>query len=118
MDNFLVGKTILGIDSDKEYIIFKTDVGDIKYEAYGDCCSYTWIEHLECPDLGSGAEVLGIEDLNLGSEEQHEYDVVQFYQSLVKTNKGTISIEYRNSSNGYYGGELQRVNERGEHQYN
>ena len=33
-------------------------------------------------------------------------DEVEFYGLSIKTDKGEIVIDYRNSSNGYYGGSL------------
>jgi hypothetical protein len=35
-------------------------------------------------------------------------DVLSVYQTTFRTNRGDIRVEYRNDSNGYYGGYLQR----------
>ena len=35
-----------------------------------------------------------------------EYDLIQDYRSIFKTDKGELIIEFRNNSNGYYCGYL------------
>ena len=40
------------------------------------------------------------------------YDVLQFYGFKITTTRGVCVIDFRNESNGYYGGELSWPNER------
>lgn len=54
-------------------------------------CTVTGVQDIEMPDLG---------------QPDDEYDVVAYYGCKISTNKGDIVIDYRNSSNGYYGGNL------------
>lgn len=107
--HILEGKTILDIKiaDDKEAIKFITDEGDVICKVDADCCSHTWVENIELPAGGFPAKVLSAEDVNmpdLGSPE--EYDVIAYYGFKITTDKGEILIDYRNSSNGYYGGNL------------
>ena len=109
MDNVLVGKTLheMKIAEDKGAILFVTDQGEIVARCDGDCCSHTWVEHIELPALGFPAVVTSVEDLdmpNLGDMEG--CDVVAYYGLKIVTDKGEIIIDYRNDSNGYYGGNL------------
>lgn len=109
MSDYLVGKTIekLMIADDKKAMLFITDNGDVKVKADGDCCSSTWIEHVELPARGFPAKVLKVEDIDmpdLGSPDN--YDVIQYYGCKITTDKGDMIIDYRNESNGYYGGNL------------
>lgn len=111
MSNVLIGKTVtdLQIAADKKALRFLTDAGALVVKADGDCCSETWIEHVSLPALGFPAAVLAVEDLDLpdAREETSEYgDVVEKYGCKITTNKGEILIDYRNASNGYYGGNL------------
>ena len=110
MENILIGKTLLGIKiaEDKEAILFMTNQGEIIARCDADCCSSTWIEHVELPALGFPATVIAVSDLDLpGSEEHHpEYDCLQVYGLKIATDKGDCILDYRNSSNGYYGGSL------------
>lgn len=110
MSQFLVGKTLTGIKiaSDREALLFETSDGNAIVKTDADCCSHTWIEHIELPALGFPATVLSVEDLDLpGSDDNHpEHDCLQVYGCKIVTDRGEIIIDYRNSSNGYYGGSL------------
>jgi len=67
----------------------------------------TWVEHIEMPALCLPAKVISVHDLdmpNLG--EMPNREVVAYYGLKIITDKGDIIIDYRNDSNGYYGGDL------------
>lgn len=107
--NILVGKTIEAVQmaADKKAMLFKTDAGDVLVRVDADCCSETWIEHIELPALGFPAKVLEAVDLDLNKTEQsEEFDCLQYYGFKITTDRGEMIIDYRNSSNGYYGGSL------------
>lgn len=108
-DQYLVGKTLTGVKiaSDKGALLFETTDGKAVVRADGDCCSHTWIEHIELPALGFPAKVLAVDDLpmpDLGSPDK--YDVIAYYGCKITTDRGEMVIDFRNSSNGYYGGSL------------
>lgn len=106
----LIGKTITAIQltTDKKAIRFVlADGADVVARADGDCCSSTWIEHISLPARGFPATVLEAGDIDmpdLGSPS--EYECVQYYGFELKTDKGHMVVDYRNESNGYYGGRL------------
>ena len=107
--NILINRTIekIQIAEDKLAINFVTSEGEVLVRVDADCCSYTWIEHIELPALGFPALVVAVNDLempDLGNME--EYEVIAYYGCKISTDKGDIVIDYRNSSNGYYGGSL------------
>lgn len=109
MSNFFVGKIInsIKIASDKEALLFICEDGEYTVMCDADCCSHTWIEHMELPALGFPAKVMSQEDLEMSEGVDHpEYDYLQFYGHKMTTDRGEIVIDYRNSSNGYYGGNL------------
>lgn len=115
MAHVLDGKVITGVKiaDDKQAILFQTASGDIVAGCYAECCSHTWIEGIELPVNGFPATVLSAEDIampDLGSPA--EYDVIAYYGFKVKTDKGDIVIDYRNESNGYYGGNLSWPDDR------
>lgn len=91
----------------------------LRYEAEGDCCSQSWVEHIEAPpDLGQGALVTGVDESSgaepYGShhcDRDCEHDVLEVYNTTIHTTRGDIVVEYRNDSNGYYGGWLRFVAE-------
>ena len=108
LDDKIIKK--IKISKDKEHILFVfDDEKTLQAYAYAECCSSTWIEHIEHA-TEYPAKVLKVEVLEM--PESHFYndnelnDYIQYYGLCIKTDKGDIVIEYRNSSNGYYGGEL------------
>lgn len=109
MSDKMIGKTIneIKIADDKKALKFICEDGDHVVKADGDCCSDTWIESIEAPAMGFPCQILKIEDLTLGDDEELEYgDVIAHYGCKISTDKGDIVIDYRNESNGYYGGNL------------
>ena len=108
MSNILTGRTITGmkIADDKEAIKFETTEGDVVVLVDADCCSHTWVEHIEMPSLGFPALVSAVDDLDLPGTTDTENGLLQVYGCKITTDKGEIIIDYRNESNGYYGGNL------------
>jgi hypothetical protein len=109
MINPLVGKTITAIEvaADKHALRFVLTDGEMVVQADGDCCSHTWIEHLELPALGFPALVTAVDNLELSAKNVESEDgLLQFYGCKISTDRGEMVIDYRNESNGYYGGSL------------
>jgi hypothetical protein len=113
--NPLIGKTLTGmkIAEDRQALLFQTSHGDIVVNVYADCCSYTWVEHVELPALGFPALVTAVEDLDMPENSEpststfhKDPDFLAFYGCKISTDRGEIVIDYRNDSNGYYGGSL------------
>ena len=103
----LIGKTLTNVElaSDKKAIRFTVDGETVVAKCDGDCCSSTWIESLEMPAGGLPAKILEVADLDLPSQES-DYELIQFYGLKLTTDKGDLVLDYRNESNGYYGGNL------------
>ncbi|SRR5712692_8139397 len=85
----------------------------------GDCCSCSWIEHLTLPEKLREAIITSVFESNgepwdghLCVEDATErmngcgHDMLQVYHHTFRTTVGDIVLEYRNDSNGYYGGYL------------
>ena len=110
--HLLVDKTIMSIDiaSDRKAIRFALDDGKfVIARAEGDCCSETWIESISLPALGFPALVISAADVDmpdLGAPQDEDSECRQYYGFEIVTDKGSILIDYRNESNGYYGGNL------------
>ena len=108
--NALIGKTItrVWLAEDSQALKFDVAEGDsVKVLVDADCCSETWIESLDTPELLIGGKVIAVEDLempDLGDIEGRE--VIAYYGCKIVTDKGSCVIDYRNDSNGYYGGNL------------
>lgn len=113
----LIGRVIQSVtvseDKEKLTILFHGDPQVMKFEVEADCCSSTWIEHLEQPIDVDGATVLSVEeDASVDGPSDDRLEVIQIYKTRINTDRGTIAIEYRNSSNGYYGGSIEEVGNR------
>lgn len=121
----LIGKEIrfVNLSSDKERFAIHLKERTVVYGVRGYYCSYSWIEHLEMPKDVEGATILDVED-SLGipwdghdcgkwNDETYLYECghehLQVYQTRFRTDRGDIVLEYRNDSNGYYGGYLVEV---------
>jgi hypothetical protein len=115
--NALIGKTLRDIQlaGDEQAIKFiMLDGTEIVAHCDGDCCSNTWVEDVTNPEFALGAEILSAEDIEMPEgwtasptkHEDHYEEVMQYYGFKIATAKGVCTIEYRNSSNGYYGGNL------------
>lgn len=110
----LIGKTIVAIFLSEDGHAIRFDVeGEPPIVAVtnGDCCSVTWIEHVEDPDAVVGHLVLDTRDIELPDlqadhPEDKDREVVAYYGFKIVTANGTCTIDFRNESNGYYGGSL------------
>ena len=95
------------VTTDRECLVFTlADGRTVTYVAEGDCCSTSWIEHLTVPSDIAGAEVTAFRGLDMG-ETEVDHETIKAYQTSFATARGEIVVEYRNSSNGYYGGWLR-----------
>lgn len=106
----MIGKKLKSaeLSADKQRITFRFQDGFARsFGVDGDCCSSSWIEHFETPGRLDGAELLGVEDSASVQIDNHpEHDCLQVYWTKFNTSVGSIVLEFRNSSNGYYGGYL------------
>jgi hypothetical protein len=109
----LVGKTIrkVFVSDDQGVLWFECADGGFGLETEADCCSETWFADITGFDALPGGVVQSVEELDMteynvnDGRTRQEYD--QAYGFSIKTDKGTATIAYRNSSNGYYGGCLK-----------
>jgi len=108
----MAGKPLVSVvvSDDKERVVFAfADGSEARFRVEGDCCSSSWIEHVDVPPAAIGQELTGVNDaLAERREERENYEVLQVYKTTFHTACGDIVLEYRNSSNGYYGGYLVR----------
>lgn len=102
----------VALSADQEQITFEfQDGGTRAFGVEGDCCSHSWIEHLEMPGDIDGATLLSVEDSAPITQDHDAHDgenpeCINVYNTAFRTDRGDIVLEFRNSSNGYYGGYL------------
>lgn len=103
-----VGKSVesIWIDRTRQYLCFVfADGAKAALATFADCCSYTWFEHVE--NLGFKGTITSIEQSTSDDHPQMEgRDYVQVYFVIMKTERGRLLIDFRNDSNGYYGGDV------------
>lgn len=108
----LCGKTVKAVElnADKTFLVFVLDDGGVSaWSTEGDCCSNSWIEHINGVDTLLGRKVNNIVDREMPNvDTADEYECIQCYGWTIETDGGRCDIEMRNSSNGYYGGWLQK----------
>jgi hypothetical protein len=115
----LVNQIIKQIRLDEEYLIFELENSkQITLEAYGDCCSQSvFYDFFGVKDI-LNQKVIEFEEIELENEEAKELvnsdrnnyqEAIQIYGYRIKTeNGGLASFSFRNYSNGYYGGSLEK----------
>jgi hypothetical protein len=107
--NPIVGKRIVAVYIADDKMALRFDLEDgtsVIARTDGDCCSHSWVESVEGPERLLGV-VQSAQDINmpdLGTPPEHE--CLSYYGYKITTDKGDCIIDYRNSSNGYYGGWL------------
>lgn len=106
-----IGKTIKKVEKSPEGYWLRVTFADgsvVIGDCVGDCCSTTWIEGIDNPEALIDSEVIDAADVempDLGDMEGK--DVVKYYGFKISTAKGTCVFDYRNESNGYYGGWIE-----------
>ncbi len=106
----LIGKTItkLFIGQGNENLKFECLDGDVLYyAAFGDCCSYSWFEHVTTCNL-LNSKVLCVNYTGGSEKEISEEDYLKISNYRIDTIKGSSTFELRNSSNGYYSGYIEK----------
>lgn len=108
--NVLVGKVVTAVYITDDKLALKFELADAEPVIVlidGDCCSSTWIEQVTFPNnmLGIVQSVEHLDMPDLG-QPADDYEVIEYYGCKIVTDKGHGVIDYRNSSNGYYGGTL------------
>lgn len=115
--NELVGKSILRLEmsENNDYLLFHTNEGSFMYACYGDCCSESWINHIaDVRNLFNGAvtKIETSEDFATPATRQ-ESEYMSFFRVFTAQQGGRWEdcavFEFRNSSNGYYSGSLDRI---------
>ena len=106
----LLGKILVDIYSNGYEIKFITESND-KYLMFHeqDCCESVWVEDI-CGDLTDllNSEILEAEDVSdtmgipCSEEEYNEYESVTWTFYKIGTRKGSVTIRWCGTSNGYY----------------
>ena len=103
-----VGKTVSEVQINQACDVMLWFIDDKVFTliAVGDCCSSSWYEHCDNASAFDNAQIFECENVNVESIET-ESETIQINMFKIKTSKGDCTIEFRNSSNGYYSGWIE-----------
>jgi hypothetical protein len=114
--NEIVGKTINKIFISQDYLKFETDLGDVCYLVTGDCCSSSYFQDFYGVKNLLGKKVKEVKSVELipgDTLASNDEDCIQVYGYQIFFEGGygdmTAVFSFRNSSNGYYGGSIEKV---------
>lgn len=107
----LKGKTIqeLLVDNCQTGLAFRTDAGLIAYQTESDENAEVWFSDITGVQALLGATVLEVEMREMPDmpyDDRTRGSVEDFFGIKLLTTKGYVDIVFRESSNGYYGGQL------------
>lgn len=114
----MLGKVVqsIHVSDDEQFLKFTVqDDTFVYWSTWGDCCSETWFADIIGVDNLIDNTVTDVSILEFNDDElqddrcRQEHD--RFYGVRLSTVKGTCDIIFRNSSNGYYGGEIRLASE-------
>lgn len=107
----LIGETVVsfGETMNLDKLIFRTESADFIFRYQEDCCSETFLNHVNRCDELLGHKILSIDSVESESDQsvRQEYDEIHLWR--LTTSGGTCELEVRNSSNGYYGGNVEYI---------
>jgi hypothetical protein len=122
----LLGKVIksVSLPDDTNIVFLLEDGTEIRWFAQGDCCSETWFENISGIGALSGNKVIEIipreftkevlESLKAYRQESDELygyslkvEVTHYHGYQSSIGYEMVDIDFRNSSNGYYGGWIE-----------
>lgn len=100
------------IATDHRLTLVATSGHQVEVELDGDCCSHSFFDdHSKLDARGlMGERLMSIEDSGRTGPEVDPIAVVndaestEYHALIVKTDKQSITVDWRNESNGYYGG--------------
>lgn len=114
----MIGKRVkaLAMAEDDESLGFVFEDGSAtRWDAQAECCSSTWFADIVNVQALLGATIVSIESVDMDAvgydvedgRGRQEHDRVYGYK--IKTTSGWCDIVFRNSSNGYYGGDMSAM---------
>lgn len=108
--DLLLGRTVTKIlmEPGEARMRFLCEDGDfLDFVTDADCCSETWFADIVGVVALIGHQIVLAEEVQLedAQDDRTRQEVDEVYGFRVFTAKGCCDVVYRNSSNGYYGGD-------------
>lgn len=113
----LVGKKVQRLFMSDDYLKFQTDGGDFAFRVDGDCCSSSYFyDFYGVENLLKNGPIKAVEEIDLKDDGKRRKDdeEISCYGYRLTTESpefGEVSsvMSFRNSSNGYYGGSIEKA---------
>lgn len=119
----LIGKTVLKIAMDKDYLVFYTDAGPVAFTVSEACCSTSvFYDFYGVKNLLQNGPITNVEKVDLHpdltkdvNEPNNSEGETKVYGYRITTEDHmlygdvTSVFSFRNYSNGYYGGSLESI---------
>jgi hypothetical protein len=109
----LIGKELTKIDWIEDSVKFFWNGGSAVFEAIGDCCSISYIAAFDGAEDILNSPIISVVEAEMPDAisdkvfEGQQVEYLQFYGYRFHTITGSALLEFRNESNGYYGGYLK-----------
>lgn len=118
----LAGKTVTAVYMNGDQKIqFVCGAERITYVADAECCSHTYAHHIEGLANLLGRRIVSVAPREMTRAKKKTFEdgvdhfddtvYVKIYGVDLTTDRGNCYIEFRNDSNGYYGGAMELVDE-------
>jgi hypothetical protein len=100
----MLGKTYYKVTASEDYLEFKGEDNVVCFYHSQECCESVWIEEIfgDLSDLQDTPILDAREDANGEEEGDYYYDVTQWTFYTFRTIKGTVTVRWCGTSNGYY----------------
>ena len=93
------------IDECNNHLKFKLGNGKLAfYYCDAGCCSESWIHHISGTQSLRGRNIIKVEETEEKRIDGTRQDEDQAFSIKLFTSAGVCDLEFRNSSNGFYGG--------------
>lgn len=104
----LINRTVVAVKaSDDGARIDFTDGSAVQLELYGDCCSLSFFTDTKQFDEIVGAKLLAVEQRDGEGFDDPKVEHVSPHFLVFTTDRGHVTIDWRNESNGYYDGWIE-----------
>lgn len=96
--------------ADSRLLLVATSGHQVEVELDGDCCSRSFFDDCSKMDARGlmGERLMSIEDVGRDAPDPdpvpHQDDSQEYHALIIRTDKQSITVDWRNESNGYYGG--------------
>jgi hypothetical protein len=109
LNKTFVGRKVVEVTGSEDCVTLTLEGGDLHYiRLEGDCCSVSYFTDWKQFEELVGSTIQTVEERYKGREDDADMkaESVAWHFLVFVTNKGHVTIDWRNDSNGYYDGTI------------